>query len=275
VRWQRNIVEQHLPPHHYLFNTDIVAPDVSIFDISAGNSSATKRNGKQADIQPSDAPLRNTNGRGSVYFKTIRTTSDDIRVVVKDYQRGGMVRHVNKSLYWHRRYSESRVWREFHLLTEMIALGLPVPTPVAGRVTRKLPQWYTSTIVTREIEQTVTLAERLHQLIPEHGDEDLWVATGRTIKRFHEANVYHADLNASNILIADSGDIFLIDFDKGQFKTDNRTDWKQSNLQRLKRSLLKFKRGSLNGESNHGLNQQSTFRFSDDSWQLLLSGYSR
>lgn len=262
---QQHIVEQQLPPHYYLFNTGIADADVSIFDIPFDKGDSGK---------VSNEPSRNTNGRGSVYFKTTNTANGNIRVVIKKYQRGGMVRHINKSLYWHRHHSESRVWHEFHLLNNMTALGLPVPTPVAGRVTRKLPQWYSSTIVTREIEHAVTLAEKLHRSVSGNSDEELWVATGRTIKRFHDANVYHADLNASNILIADSGDIYLIDFDKGRFRTDHRADWKQDNLQRLKRSLLKFKRGGVNRESSLAPHHGSGFRFSDDGWQLLLSGYN-
>jgi 3-deoxy-D-manno-octulosonic acid kinase len=35
----------------------------------------------------------------------------------------------------------------------------------------------------------------------------LWRATGACIRRFHEEGVVHADLNARNILIRDSGQL--------------------------------------------------------------------
>ena len=41
-----------------------------------------------------------------------------------------------------------------------------------------------------------------------------WIAIGRCIRRFHDAGVCHADLNAHNILLTPE-QVYLIDFDRG------------------------------------------------------------
>jgi 3-deoxy-D-manno-octulosonic acid kinase len=59
------------------------------------------------------------------------------------------------------------------------------------------------------------------------------------IRRFHEAGVHHADLNCYNILISNSR-LYLIDFDRGRLESANsRWRWKEKNLARLHRSIIK------------------------------------
>ena len=59
--------------------------------------------------------------------------------------------------------------------------------------------------------------------------------------------------------MGNSGEISLIDFDKGYIRTGTR--WYTDNLQRLKRSLKKL--GSL----------MDKFYFSEEDWQNLCKGY--
>ena len=239
------VAEHHDAPNHYLFNNELVSEDPSLFD-------------------PIPASVvSNNNGRGTVYFRSLHTQAGNCNVVVKQYQRGGMVRHFNKNLYWHGHYSQSRAWLEFKLLVKMTAIGLPVPTPVAARAKRTFLHLYESTIITQEIEQSETLADCLKQHSGQSADHALWKKTGETIKRFHTANIYHADLNASNILISGNDQIYLIDFDKGQLLPDNRTNWKRGKLDRLQRSLLKYQRNN-----DH-------FQYSTEHWNSLLAGYER
>ena len=239
-----NVSEHHNAPYHYLFNKDLVAEDLSLFDELPGASS-------------------NNMGRGTVYFRSVNTRAGDSNVVVKQYRRGGMVRHFNRDLYWHSHYSKSRVWLEFMLLAKMTTMGLPVPVPIAGRVKRKFSYLFESTIVTQEIEQAETFADCLKQHSGLSSNHALWQKTGETIKRFHNANIYHADLNASNILITKHHDIYLIDFDKGQHSPNSTSDWKNKNLDRLQRSLLKYQRAD------------SQFQYSAERWAALLAGYER
>ena len=242
---ERLIAEHHDAPNHYLFNNELVSEDPSLFD------------------QIPASVVSNNNGRGTVYFRSLPTQAGNCNVVVKQYRRGGMVRHFNKNLYWHGHHSQSRAWLEFKLLAKMTAMGLPVPTPVAARAKRTFLHLYESTIITQEIEQSKTLADCLKLHSDQPVDHTLWQNTGETIKRFHTANIYHADLNASNILIGGNDQVYLIDFDKGQLLPDNRTNWKRDNLHRLQRSLLKYQRNN------------DQFQYSTEHWNSLLAGYER
>ena len=60
------------------------------------------------------------------------------------------------------------------------------------------------------------------------------------IARFHRAGLDHADLNAHNILFDDAGRGWLIDFDRGVLRIP-ATRWRERNLKRLLRSLLKLR----------------------------------
>jgi len=239
------ITEQHDAPSHYLYNTAVVDEDISIFDMT-----------------PSSSRSIDNNGRGTVYLKTLNTSVGRTDVVVKKYQRGGVIRHFNKHLYWHQHYSRSRVWLEFKLLSKMIAMNLPVPVPVAGMVRMKFPQWFESIIITQEIVQSKTLANSLqsHQSTDPSISHSLWQSVGKTIKRFHTAGIHHADLNASNILVTDNHDIYLIDFDRGRLRAD-RTGWKKGNLDRLQRSMAKLKK------------RQPDFHYSKENWDVLMAAY--
>lgn len=246
------VAELHQAGKHYLFNTDCVDPDPALFEHPPSNTSTDQQ------------------GRGTVYFKKVNSRGQSLSLVIKNYQRGGMVRYVNRQLYLHRNHQHTRVWREFRLLLALKELGQPVPLPIAGLAQMKFPGCYTSVIITQEIKHSVTLADYLQrpqQLSTANTAADtLWHKIGAVIKRLHNASVYHADLNASNILITDNDDIYLIDFDKGAIKSTPSstplTDWRADNLQRLQRSLLKFR------------NNNDRFNYTEPNWRTLMQGYN-
>lgn len=60
------------------------------------------------------------------------------------------------------------------------------------------------------------------------------------IARIHRAGLDHADLNAHNLLFEDSGRGWVIDLDRSQLRIP-ATDWREANLARLQRSLLKLR----------------------------------
>ena len=68
-----------------------------------------------------------------------------------------------------------------------------------------------------------------------------------------------ADLNAHNILWRGDGRIFLIDFDRGSLRP--RGMWCDSNLVRLRRSLLKVSADLPAGQ------------FGETDWHSVLAGY--
>ena len=117
---------------------------------------------------------------------------------------------------------------------------------------------YQADLVTKEIERATTLAD----MCMKAGVEDsTWNNIGRCIRAFHDYNVYHADLNARNILLCEEGEIYLIDFDKSYIRVSGDS-WKASNLSRLNRSLMKFKASN------------DMFHYAENHWDRLLDGYN-
>ena len=181
--------------------------------------------------------------------------------VLKQYRRGGLVRHLTSKLYVFQGLGNSRMWQEFKLLQTLRAKGLPVPRPVAALcdVHPSMPllpsMCYSGSLITERIDHTCTLAESLEQ---QAMDIDEWQQVGQLIRRFHDQQLYHADLNANNILWQERKQLFLIDFDKSHLKpAEADASWKQANLDRLLRSLRKL---------------QPRF-FEESGWLKLLDGY--
>ena len=89
----------------------------------------------------------------------------------------------------------------------------------------------------------------------------IWTEIGRVIARLHRAGIWHADLNAHNILLDVREQVWLIDFDKCRERSPGR--WQQANLARLQRSLHK----------EAGLHAQ--WHLQDTDIAHLLDGYRR
>ena len=89
---------------------------------------------------------------------------------------------------------------------------------------------YRAAIVVARIPQARTLAQSLDSADPQ--------AIAAAILKMHDAGVWHADLNAFNILLDDAGHVWLIDFDRGRVR-DMAPRLRNANLARLRRSLCK------------------------------------
>lgn len=180
----------------------------------------------------------------------------DKTFVLRHYRRGGLMARLSDDRYRWSGLDKTRAWREWHLLVAMYEQGLPVPRPVAARVVRH-GLFYRADLVTLCLAGVTPLADLLMQ---RSLAEAQWREVGATIKRFHLAGFYHADLNARNILVDESGQVFVIDFDKGEKRAPEQ-GWQRENLERLQRSLLKFKKS------------QPQFWFDEQCWQWLSAGY--
>ncbi|MDH5324061.1 MAG: 3-deoxy-D-manno-octulosonic acid kinase [Gammaproteobacteria bacterium] len=202
-------------------------------------------------------------GRAAVQFVAIAGRECALR----HFRRGGLMRHVVQDRYWWLGLNRTRAWQEWHLLRQLRQQQLPVPAPVAARVVRH-GLWYSADLLTEKIPGSRPLSlvladnETLDPAFLANPSEakTLWRRVGHVVAQFHRAGVYHADLNAHNILLDPSGQVYLIDFDKGRFRS-GASGWQQENLQRLLRSLRKLK------------NQHAQFGFSDADWEQLLQGY--
>jgi 3-deoxy-D-manno-octulosonic acid kinase len=155
--------------------------------------------------------------------------------VLRRYLRGGWAAHLSPDRYLFTGHQRSRPMVEFHMLSKLRELGLMVPHPLAAQCKRD-GIFYTGNLLTRRIADVVPLADLLASV---ETDFELWSATGACIRRFHENGVVHADLNARNILVRPSGQVYLIDFDRARIKSGAERAF-ESNLRRLRRSLDKL-----------------------------------
>ncbi|HEV7632052.1 MAG TPA: 3-deoxy-D-manno-octulosonic acid kinase [Steroidobacteraceae bacterium] len=178
------------------------------------------------------------------------------RLVLRHYRRGGLAARISPDRYLWRGESVTRPFHELALIARLHAAGLPVPVPVAARYQRE-GATYCGDIITEYLSDTQSLAQRLAAGPPGF---DTWAAIGRCLRRFHDAGVCHADLNAHNILLRDATTVFLIDFDRGSQRLRDGL-WRDANLVRLRRSLEKLN------------DQHGDQRFDDLQWHCLLSAY--
>ena len=191
-------------------------------------------------------------GRQSI----MRLNVDGQNFIRRHYCRGGVPARITRDKFIFHGIKSSRPYQELHLLQMMWQLNLPTPEPIAARcIVNKLT--YTADIIVREIINAKTLAQVLsiQQL-----QSSVWRKIGKVVRQIHSHDIQHRDLNADNILINESGEIFLIDFDRCVQKKYTE-QWGIAGLDRLGRSLNKFK------------HKNPQFNFEEINFEELLVGY--
>lgn len=188
-------------------------------------------------------------GRGTTLF-----VGDGARQwVLRHYHRGGLVAKVLADRYLWTGEANTRPFREWRLLAEMLAAGLPVPAPIAARY-RRNGLFYRGDLITGRIAGAQPLSALLAARPVE---SDVWRKVGACLRRLRDHGVWHADLNAHNVLIDEHGAVTIVDFDRAR----RRKPGAWSNLGRLRHSLLKIAR------------QLPAGRFGEPQWRELCAGY--
>lgn len=162
-------------------------------------------------------------GRQSAWF----VSGDFGPAVLRHYRRGGLVARFSHDRYLWTGASATRPFAEFRILQFLHDKGLKVPAPLAGAYWRSGP-FYRAAILIERIPNVRTLAQALEA--PQ--------AVAQAIFAMHQAGVWHADLNAFNVLLDEAGRAWLIDFDRARHRVMN-AKLRQSNLLRLRRSMIK------------------------------------
>ena len=189
-------------------------------------------------------------GRGKVYF----VRWQEHLLALRNYYRGGAIAKLSEKRFLYTGLKRTRCYQELEILEYLSSKGLNVPRPVAALV-RKFPLSYEASILTQVIDNAVELDSLLAQ---EQVEDAIWYTLGQEIRKMHDLQVCHYDLNVKNILLQ-STQVYLIDFDKCLIKQGHA--WKQGNLQRLKRSLLKQQA------------LQTNYHFEAANFERLLMGY--
>ena len=193
----------------------------------------------------------NSAGRGSTMF----VGNVPRQFVLRHFMRGGLVSKVNRDKYLWMGEDNVRSFAEWRLLAKMAEHDLRVPRPAAARYVRMGP-FYTADIITVRIPEVRPLSDFV---IEGPQTPDFWTGLGASIQGFHAVGVYHADMNAYNLMIDKDGELWMLDFDRGELRQPG--PWQQKTLSRLHRSLEKVRT----------LDPRAHFRPAQ--WEALLEGY--
>lgn len=198
-------------------------------------------------------------GRNLVYFIKTDNVLSERPLVLRHYYRGGLIGKFNKDTFI--AIGTPRSVAEFVLLKQMHKEGLPVPAPVAAQV-RRYGLFYRADILIERLPCDGDLFTLLKETQVEAG---IWHAVGQMIRQFHQAQIFHSDLNCHNILVKQQPLMcWLIDFDKCGRRQGS--EWKEQTLARLRRSLLKeHRKAQEGGYSFHYDNEKD--------WNSLMAGY--
>ena len=207
-----------------------------------------------ATYQELGAVVGQASGRGTTYF----VKHKDMQWVLRHYRRGGLMAKLTQDKYWWSGLYKTRSFREWYLLVKLKDRELPVPRAVAARVIRHGP-FYNADLIMERIEHSQSLSNKL---LSEALTDTQWRKVGSVLRRFHQRGVYHADLNAHNILWAGEDEVYLVDFDKGYLRETQRS-WQLANMNRLRRSFNKLKQ------------QNPVFNFTERDWDTLIAGYTQ
>ena len=174
--------------------------------------------------------------------------------IKKHYIRKGLMTFLG-DLYLNSSIQSSRSYLEFSLINGLHKNGFPTCRPIMGWITKN-KFTYTANLITEYIP-SINLKNYIEQNKMEKKD---WHTVGVLVAKLHQQNVFHGDLNITNILVNENdGELekfLLIDFDKSKQKFMTYKD-KQSNLNRISRSLKKNK------------------LFDENNFNVLLEGYNK
>lgn len=189
-------------------------------------------------------------GRGTTWFVKMQK----IEGALRHYRRGGLFGKIISDHYLFLGWNKTRSLQEFKLLQQLTKAGVNVPRPIAARVIKKV-FFYQADLLSEKIPDAQDLVAILQN---KSLSNTIYHKIGQEIKKMHQVQVNHTDLNIHNILIDKKNKVWIIDFDK--CTKHNGESWKEKNLQRLKRSFLK--------EVN-----KCGIYWNEEGWEALLAGY--
>lgn len=179
--------------------------------------------------QQNDKVIGSAQGRGTTWFVQTET----IEAALRHYHRGGLFGKLVEDSYRFSGWEQTRSYQEFQLLNTLIEAGVNVPKPIAARAV-KSGFTYKADLLSEKIPNARDLVSILMENpLP----AEMHKKIGQEIRKMHDAQVNHTDLNIHNILIDDQDKVWIIDFDKCFLQSGD--NWKRSNLDRLKRSFEK------------------------------------
>ena len=164
-------------------------------------------------------------------------------VVIKHYRRGGLLRYFIKQRYL--KLGKTRPQIEFELLQVVRNLGINAPEPVA--YAHRGCIFYQAWLVSRAIKYPLSLA--LLSLKDEKKTRQAMESVIEQISLLIQNDILHVDLHPGNIVVDGAGQIFLVDFDKGQIHHGTRKKLRNRYLTRWQRAVTKHRLPDMLSES--------------------------
>lgn len=159
---------------------------------------------------------------------------------VRVARRGGMVRFLLDDLYFG---FHPRPLRELALAVEARRRGAPAAEPMGAVVERLAPGIYRAMMLTRAMRGT-TLWEFMRAGGAPQSRERVTRLARRSIDAMHQAGLFHADLNLSNLFVETGAEEFVVtilDLDKARLLDRPLPPaMRRRNLRRLGRSIRKL-----------------------------------
>ena len=189
-------------------------------------------------------------GRGTTWFVQL----EGLQGALRHYRRGGLFGRLVKDHYFFSGWENTRSYQEFQLLKRLADAGVHVPRPIAARATKSFFS-YQADLLSEKIPEARDLVATLQA---GSLSEAVYRRIGREIRKMHDIQVNHTDLNIHNLLLDNQGKVWIIDFDKCYEQSGS--SWKQTNLDRLLRSFRKEK-------------VKRDIQWEEQEFQSLLTGY--
>jgi 3-deoxy-D-manno-octulosonic acid kinase len=191
---------------------------------------------REVAAHPDDLPrVRGVAGRGALR----RVDSPAGPVLVREYRKGGLLRHLRGRLM----HGRLRPLDELVLHRGLAAIGVPVVDAVGCVVLKRTTGWR-GFLLMREVEGAIDLEALLHGMPAPPGAEVRRVLgdAGRAVRRLHDAGVPHPDLHPKNLLLAPDLRVLIVDLDKARATTGMLPESARlKNLLRLGRAIEKHR----------------------------------
>ena len=161
--------------------------------------------------------------------------------IVRHYRRGGLVRHLIRDFYWDRPF---RPFAELYVTLAARERGVPTVEILGAGVEKKAFGFYRGLLITREATGFANWWEWLQTKPPQEKRKETSAKILQTISTMHDAGIYHADLNVTNILVepgSSQPEVLIIDFDRARLSSSAlHVSQRKRNLARLQRSITKL-----------------------------------
>ena len=177
-------------------------------------------------------------GRGEVLLIKGRQE----KVAVRRYQHGGLLRRLTGDRF----FFGARPFHEVAITEEVKSAGILTLEILAAIMERGWGGWYRGYLITRYLPSALDLISYLDKELEVKRRKAVIEKAGESVRKIHQAGIYHADLHLKNFLVEEKGPkVYLIDFDKSKIFPLLKPSRRMQNLKRLDRSAEKLTRYGL------------------------------